>query len=109
MSAPVDVKALRARAEANRKILVRTKRIVDRILPSKPVPHGFDDPQGFMQCALTRGWRIRLHLYLAARLKAKQQGGVPEIQLPKDSDHLFRPGTALYDISRYIEAQNGKR
>tara|TARA_B100000929_G_scaffold71511_2_gene54793 strand:+ start:904 stop:1275 length:372 start_codon:yes stop_codon:yes gene_type:complete len=43
-------------------ILGRTRRIVDRIMPQKPTPHGFWDPEGLIQAS-----RLSSHRRLFAK------------------------------------------
>lgn len=109
MSAPIDIEALEASIAAHKALTARVSRLVDRILPEAPRAHGFYDPEGFVSGAVVRYWRRRLHLVIAARLRGKRDGHEPRIGLPRNSEHLFGPGAAMHDVSKFLEAQNGAR
>ena len=82
----------------------RAIRIVDRVLPKLPSAHGFYDPTGFVAKSRRNGERQRLYWRTLARLRAKVEGGKPYLKLPRDCEHLYGPGNALYDISKELEA-----
>lgn len=89
----------------------RAWRIVDRILPLPPggARHGFYDPAGFLERAQIRGQRKRMQLRIFAKLRAKAEGGVPFIAVPKNVPHLFGPGDALFDVARELELEAAAR
>lgn len=84
--------------------LQRAARIVDRVLPVKPTPHGFYDPDGFVLSARYRRERKMLLYRTFARLRAKAEGGKPCIIISPADAHLWRPGDAIYDVSKELEA-----
>lgn len=81
----------------------RAQRIVDRVMPAIPTPHGFYDPAGFIAASRHSGERKRLYWRTFARLRAKAEGGKPYITLPKNSSHLFSAGDAMFDVARELE------
>lgn len=83
----------------------RARRIVDRVMPKTPTPHGFYDPAGFIAAARYSGERNRLYWRTFARLRAKAEGGRPYLTIPPNCEHLWRPGDALFDVARELEAQ----
>lgn len=89
----------------------RAWRIVDRVLPlpGSGARHGFYDPAGFLERARIRGQRKRLALRIFARLRAKAEGGVPYLAVPKNVPHLFGPGDALFDVARELELEAAAR
>lgn len=102
----IDIKALEAASAMRHQILARADRIVDRLLPvSGRSPHGFYQREAFADRAVATYWRKRLHLYLVARLEAKAKGTSPEIRLPRNAEHIFKPGNAMFDVAAFIAAQ----
>ncbi len=85
----------------------RAWRIVDRVmpLPTGGAPHGFYEPAAFLDRAVLRGERKRLHLRTFARLRAKAEGGAPYLAVPKNVPHLFGPGDALFDVAAELAAE----
>jgi hypothetical protein len=81
----------------------RAARIVARVMPPRPAPHGFYDPAGAIAHAREAGERRRLYWRTFARLRAKAEGGRPYITLPRDSGHIIGPGDAMYDVARELE------
>lgn len=84
----------------------RAQRIADRLIPVGPRAHGFYQPEAFYDRGVAKFWNRRLALYLGAKLRARGEGGLPRIGVPKNSEHIFGPGNGLYDVSKFIEAQN---
>ena len=80
----------------------RAARIVDRAMPSIETPHGFYDPQGFMDALCYAGERKRLYWRTFARLRAKAEGGKPYISPPKDCGHIWGPGDAMFDVAHEL-------
>lgn len=83
----------------------RAQRITDRLMPPRPVHHGFLDPVAFWNDVHHRAIASRVFWIIKARLRAKAEGGRPVIRLPKSSRHLFGPGNAMFDVARYLEEQ----
>jgi len=104
------IAALDARFERERQYSRRAWRIVDRVMPriSHPAPHGFYDRHAFMDQALLKDERKRMHLRIFARLRAKAEGGKPYLSVPKGVPHLFGPGDALFDVAAELEREAGR-
>lgn len=68
---PVDLWAAIAEGEAARKRLDRAARITDRLLPKERPPHGWDDPQGFVNACKHEAARRDLfrHVHLCLKIK----------------------------------------
>ena len=81
----------------------RAARIVDRVMPPIRTPHGFYDPQGFVAACRYSSERKRLYWRTFARLRAKAEGGRPFIAIPKNCEHLWGPGDAMFDVARELE------
>jgi len=81
----------------------RAARIVDRVMPKIKTPHGFFDPEGFIEASRYSGQRMRLYWRTLARLRAKAEGGRPYIAIPKHCEHLWRAGDAMFDVAREME------
>jgi len=81
----------------------RAWRIVDRILPTVPLAHGFYEPELFVARSRRNSERKRLFYRTFARLRAKAEGGRPFIGIPKHSEHLYGPGDAMWDVARELE------
>ena len=96
-----ELDALAARQEGYK---ARAEKIVDRVLPALPVAHGFYDPHGFVAASRRLSERKRLYWRTFARLRAKAEGGVPYIAIPKNSAHLFGPGDAMFDVAMELAA-----
>lgn len=105
MSKPFDMDAFNERCARERNYSDRATKIVDRVMPRRPTPHGFYDPQGFVENCRYNSQRKRLYWRTYARLRAKAEGGKPYITLPKNSDHLWGPGDAFYDVSKELERE----
>lgn len=52
-------------------ILGRTRRIVERVMPRKPTPHGFYDPEGFVRASQLNSHRRRLAKSIQERVSQK--------------------------------------
>lgn len=83
----------------------RALRIVDRVLPKLPQPQGWDDPRGFVAGSRRLGERKRLFYRIFARLRAKAEGGAPYLAVPPGCEHLWGPGTAMFDVARELERE----
>lgn len=106
MSSLADrIEQLDRMAAVEKECNARAWRIVDRLLPYLPRAHGFYEPEEFMARVSRNNWRKRLWLYIKARLRAKAIGGVPHIRLPAHCEHIWAPGDALYDVSKFLESQ----
>ena len=81
----------------------RAAQIVDRVMPRLPTPHGFYDPHGFVAACRYSSERKRLYWRTYARLRAKAEGGKPYIAIPKNCEHLWGPGDAMFDVARELE------
>lgn len=81
----------------------RATRIVDRVLPKLRSAHGWYDPEWFVEAARREGQRQRLYWRTFARLRAKAEGGVPHITIPSGCEHLWGPGTAMFDVAEELE------
>lgn len=96
---------LMAQADRAKAYSDRAKAIVDRLLPLGRTPHGFYEREATIEHLINRSCRNRLQLYLAAKLKAKAEGIDPEIRLPRNAEHIFKPGDAIVDVAAFIDAQ----
>lgn len=79
----------------------RATRIVDRVLPDIPATNPLCDPEGFVAACRRHGDRQRLFWRTYARLRAKAEGGLPYLTLPKDCEHLS--GGAMWQVAREFE------
>ena len=70
----------------------RAWRIVDRLLPKLPVVSAFYEPEAFMAAAHRNYARTELFWRTMPRLRAKAEGGLPYIAMPKGADHVFSGG-----------------
>lgn len=89
-----------ARLDRERGYKDRARRIVDRLLPALPSAHGFYQPHAFIAGARRRGDRNYLQWMIFARLRAKAEGDEPRVAIPKNCEHLWRAGDAMFDASR---------
>lgn len=80
----------------------RAWRIVDRLLPKLPVVSAFYDPEGFMEAGRRNYAREELFWRTMPRLRAKAEGGLPYIAMPKNMDHVFG-GSIMERIAREFE------
>lgn len=105
MSEPIDIEAME-RAIANDTVLtMRTNRIVDRVWPMhKHAPHGFYQPDAFMARLEERSRRSVLWHKVKARLRAKAEGGLPRIKLPRNASHVTK-GSAMEQAARELERE----
>ena len=89
----------------------RAAAIADRLLPVPEghAPNGSWEPASFHDRGVLKYWNNRLALYLAARLRSKAEGKPTYIGVPRNSEHIFRPGSAMVDVAAFIEAQNACR
>lgn len=69
-TAPATVRGLYACDQAH-EMFDRLNRIIDRVMPIKPTPHGFRDPYGFVVASQYTGERQRLSKELKSRLMEK--------------------------------------
>lgn len=93
---------LDAELAAAAKLQNRARRIVDRVLPLLQTRHGWHDPHGFIEASARRGDRSFLYHVVWARLRAKRDGGLPRIHMPKGSERALA-GTSMERASRYLE------
>lgn len=88
------------RADAQQALHDRAWKIVDRVLPELPTAHGFYQPHAFVASARRSGDRKYLEWMVFARLRAKAEGGEPFIAIPKNCEHLWRPGDTMFDAAQ---------
>lgn len=106
----IDIPKMDRDLAEHKALVARTDRLVDRLVPITGKRfHGFYEQAEFKNKARIAGIRKRLHLYLKAQLKAKRDGTLPRIGVPKNAEHIFFAGQAMYDVAAFIEAQNAQR
>lgn len=102
----IDIEKFDRQLAADDALLARVNRLVDRLVPITPKSfHGFYEQEQFIEKARVSSVRRRLHLYLKAKLRAKRDGHELRLRYPKNADHLYYPGEAMFDVSAFIEAQ----
>ena len=106
----IDIAKMDREIAEGKALSARATRLVDRFIPiTRKSFHGFYEPIEFFEKARVAGVRERLHYYLKAKLRAKRDGTVPRIGLPKSADHIFFAGEAMFDVAVFIEAQNARK
>ena len=79
----------------------RARKIVDRVMPEVDVPNAFFNIAGYLDAHAYNRERGKMHWRTFARLRAKAEGVVPYINLPKGSSAI--QGSDMWHVAKELE------